>query len=309
MEKWPGFYCRRFQLHGNSLFQETVLQYNTSVVFQIQFFATRGPKSVGFVAIDDFEIFTEEDAARCPYQPPEANPNPTPTPETTTTTESSSGVKSCDFEENLCGWEIQPPEATFSWRKTSIAELEANGELHPEHTLDGGTDGRLKCHLFFLTELCTGHFLYTSPNTVPASRTSLVSVEATPDEKHCITFSYAIAQAGIQELVVKTGREGAEQYVWRVLAGGKPGWHIGQVPTNGRVLFEAVEGEDLAGYVVLDEVCHLKTTSHTSVKVELIQLPDCDTLPKEAAMTTTKPKSTTPGKIYLLKTDFIFSIL
>ena len=99
---------------------------------------TRGPKSVGFVAIDDFEIIAEVDAPQCSYKPPEANPKP----ETTTTLESSSGVKSCDFEENLCSWEIQPPEATFSWRRTSIAELEANGDLHPEHTLDGGTDGR-----------------------------------------------------------------------------------------------------------------------------------------------------------------------
>ena len=132
---------------------------------------------------------------------------------------------------------------------------------------------------------------------MPGSRTSLVSVEARPDEKHCITFSYAIAEAGIQELVIKTGQEGAEEYVWRVLAdGNKPGWQIGQVPTNGRVLFEAVEGDDLAGYIVLDEVCQLKTVSHTSVKVELIQLPDCVTLPKEAAMTTTKPESTTSGK-------------
>ena len=122
------------------------MKYNTSVVFQIQFLTTRGPKSVGFVAIDDFELFTEEDAARCSYRPPEANPKP----ETTTTLESSSGLTSCDFEENLCGWEIQPPEATFSWRRTSIAELEANGDLHPEHTLDGDTDGRLKLHLFFL---------------------------------------------------------------------------------------------------------------------------------------------------------------
>ena len=58
--------------------------------------------------------------------------------------------------------------------------------------------------------------------------------------------------------MVKTGPAGAEEYVWRVLAGDKQGWQIGQVPTNGRVLFEAVEGEDLAGYVVLDEVSQLK---------------------------------------------------
>ena len=145
---------------------------------------------------------------------------------------------------------------------------------------------------------------------MPASRTSLVSVEARSDEKHCITFSYAIAEAGIQELVVKTGPEGGEEYVWRVLPSDNPGWQIGQVPTKGRVLFEAVEGEDLAGYVVLDQVCQLKTVSHTSVKVELIQLPDCVTLPKEAAMTTTKPKSTTSGKkINLLKNMLIFSLL
>ena len=123
-----------------------LLQFNTSVLFQIQFLATRGPKSVGFVAIDDFEIFTEEDGVRCPYEPPEADPKP----ETTTTLESSSGVKSCDFEENLCGWEIQPPEATFSWKRTTIAELESMGYQHPEHTLDGGSDGRLKIYIFFL---------------------------------------------------------------------------------------------------------------------------------------------------------------
>ena len=93
---------------------------------------------------------------------------------------------------------------------------------------------------------------------MPGSRTSLVSVEARPDEKHCITFSYAIAEAGIQELVVKTGHEGTEEYVWRVLPSDNPGWQIGQVPTKGRVLFEAVEGEDLAGYVVLDQVCKAK---------------------------------------------------
>ena len=96
---------------------------------------------------------------------------------------------------------------------------------------------------------------------MPASRTSLVSVEAKPDEKHCITFSYAIAEAGIQELVVKTGPEGGEEFIWRVLSGENPGWQIGQVPTNGRVLFEAVEGEDMAGYVVLDQVLKLKTAS------------------------------------------------
>ena len=142
MEKWAGVHCRRFQLHGNLLFPlvRRLLQFNTLILFQIQFLATRGPKSVGFVAIDDFEIFTEEEGGGCPYEPPEADPNS----DTTTTSESSSGVKSCDFEENLCGWEIQPPEATFSWKRTSIAELESMGYQHPEHSLDGGTDGWLK---------------------------------------------------------------------------------------------------------------------------------------------------------------------
>ena len=45
-------------------------------------------------------------------------------------------------------------------------------------------------------------------------------------------------------------------------------------------------------------MCHqLKNCNiHTSEKVELIQLPDCDTIPKEAAMTTTKHESTTAGE-------------
>ena len=65
----------------------------------------------------------------------------------------------------------------------------------------------------------------------------------------------AIAQAGgVQELVVKTGHEGEEEYIWRVPASDNSDWRIGQVPTKGRVMFEAVEGEDLAGYVVLDQV-------------------------------------------------------
>ena len=117
-------------------------------------------------------------------------------------------------------------------------------------------------------------------------------------------------QAGIQELVVKTGPEGAEEYVWRVLAGVDPGWQVGQVPTNGRVLFEAVEGEDLAGYLVLDQVASLKSVSHTFEQVELIQLPVCETLPKEAAMTTAKPKTTSPGRrIVLLTNSIVFSTL
>ena len=102
--------------------------------FQIQFLVTRGPESVGFVAIDDFEMFTETDALPCPFQPKEANPRP----ETTT---ASSGVRSCDFEDGLCGWEIQPPQATFTWSRTSIPELEERGELHPDRLPDGGTDG------------------------------------------------------------------------------------------------------------------------------------------------------------------------
>ena len=103
--------------------------------------------------------------------------------------------------------------------------------------------------------LYSGHFLYTSPNTVPGARTSLVSVEAASEETHCITFSFAIAQAGgVQELVVKTGPEGEEEYIWRVPASENSDWRIGQVPTKGRVMFEAVEGEDLTGYVVLDQV-------------------------------------------------------
>ena len=117
-------------------------------------------------------------------------------------------------------------------------------------------------------------------------------------------------QAGIQELVVKTGPEGAEEYVWRVLAGVDPGWQIGQVPTSGRVLFEAVEGEDLAGYLVLDQVASLKSVSPTFEQVELIQLPVCETLPKEAAMTTAKPKTTSPGRrIVLLTNSIVFSTL
>ena len=102
--------------------------------FQIQFLVTRGPESVGFVAIDDFEMFTETDALPCPFQPAEANPRP----ETTT---ASSGVRSCDFEEGLCGWEIKPPQAMFTWSRTSIPELEERGELHPDRLPDGGTDG------------------------------------------------------------------------------------------------------------------------------------------------------------------------
>ena len=90
---------------------------------------------------------------------------------------------------------------------------------------------------------------------MPGARTSLVSVEAASEETHCITFSFAIAQAGgVQELVVKTGPEGEEEYIWRVPASENSDWRIGQLPTKGRVMFEAVEGEDLAGYVVLDQV-------------------------------------------------------
>ena len=55
----------------------------------------------------------------------------------------------------------------------------------------------------------------------------------------------------------------------------------------------------------------LKTVSKiTSEQVELIQLPVCDTLPKEAAMTTAEPKQTTTGKkIGLLRKYTFFSLL
>ena len=131
MEKWSGLNCCRLRLHGIIPFK---LHNIICVPFQIQFLVTRGPESVGFVAIDDFEMFTETDALPCPFQPVEANPRP----ETTT---ASSGVRSCDFEEGLCGWEIRPPQATFTWSRTSIPELEERGELHPDRLPDGGTDG------------------------------------------------------------------------------------------------------------------------------------------------------------------------
>jgi hypothetical protein len=96
--------------------------------------------------------------------------------------------------------------------------------------------------------------MFVTPNTVPGSQTRLVVEDAT-GERNCVVFNYALAAAGIPDLFVKTGLEGAEQLVWHMQpVAGQEGWGIGQVAAKHRVVFEAVEGEDLAGYVAIDEV-------------------------------------------------------
>ena len=185
---------------------------------QVQFLALRGLKDTGFVAIDDFEIFTEEEAEQCAHDPPEADPSPG-----TTTTTAAGSVKTCNFEEGTCGWDVQPPSAVFTWKRTNVGDLEAAGKEHPASDLDGTQEGD-----HYVPPSPPGHFMYAEPNQVPGGRTSLVSATAGVEETHCIIFSFYLASAGIQEMVVKTGAEGKEEYVWKVETTGKE-WMIGQV--------------------------------------------------------------------------------
>ena len=104
--------------------------------FQLRLEAVRGSKSVGFVAIDDFEVFTEEEEVDCPYDPPEANPNPI-----TSSSTSPGGINPCTFEEDLCGWEIQPEGGVFMWERTSVNDLEDKGQQGPETDSEGGKEG------------------------------------------------------------------------------------------------------------------------------------------------------------------------
>ena len=86
----------------------------------------------------------------------------------------------------------------------------------------------------FLCICVAGHFLYTSPRTIPGSWTSLSSGSAGAAEQSCLLFSFSFSEAaGIQELVVKTGGQGQQDVtVWRMTPGDVyTGWVIAQVNT------------------------------------------------------------------------------
>ena len=81
-------------------------------------------------------MFTEEEEVDCPYDPPEANPIPI-----TTSTTNPGGLNPCEFEEDLCGWEIQPEEGVFTWERTSVNDLQGKGQQSPETDSEGGKEG------------------------------------------------------------------------------------------------------------------------------------------------------------------------
>ena len=107
-------------------------------------------------------------------------------------------------------------------------ELEDRHLEHPDSDMDGGSTGealRQSC-IFF----ASGHFMYTSPRSLPGGRTALVAQYPIPEEHHCMMFSFHFSQeAGIGELLVKTGLEGEEQIIWRMKPPGQEIWVVGQV--------------------------------------------------------------------------------
>jgi hypothetical protein len=73
--------------------------------------------------MDDFVATNEE---MCDTIPIEAQPvqSTTPTPLPTTTSHHSE-LHECDFEQDLCGWELlpSPPDFPFTWNRTTGQKL------------------------------------------------------------------------------------------------------------------------------------------------------------------------------------------
>ena len=146
---------------------------------QLVFEATHGDNSTqsGYVAIDDVFFDFSPNNVNCDVLPPEAVVTPTEFPPTgkSTTSSSSSDPQFCNFENDLCNWNIEEglnDTDTFIFKRTR-GDLQdgINGPTHNHDTTE------------------TSYFLWASAASgTPDTQTALTSPQYSTTKKFCFTF-------------------------------------------------------------------------------------------------------------------------
>ena len=96
--------------------------------FKVVVIANKGLNNQSFVVFDEV-LFVGTD--KCDFEPAAAKPTEAPTtttqgPTTPAPTEPPGPVIVCDFEKNLCGWQIKPDNATFVFQRKNAKQIGDN---------------------------------------------------------------------------------------------------------------------------------------------------------------------------------------
>ena len=127
--------------HGRDEWQVGRVNVQRADAYKILVTTSRNEKSIGYVAIDDFE-FTYGDES-CTIEPPEADPTLTTTTTTTTTTIPTTAphgtLPDCDFTEDSCGWLIGG-DTDMMWFVSNSKSLSEAGLDAPKGDMEGNNE-------------------------------------------------------------------------------------------------------------------------------------------------------------------------
>lgn len=224
----------------------------------------------GWATIDDIHVERE---TKCMVIPAEATPATT-TAQADTTQNPASTLPSCTFEDGECGWRVDGDlnnTEAFSFVRVRGSELRPDIGPITDH-LDNHEAYFLWANAFL------GH-----PDTV----TGLISPEQTAGTAHCLEFWFDMKHdSGIKsmEIFIQPASGGSKEVLWS-FSSKLDFWMDGRVKiqhqTDYQVVFEAVRGELANGYVALDDLL-------------VVQNPDCELKPADAAPPTTTTTTAPP---------------
>ena len=246
--------------------------------FKVVVIANKGSNNQSFVVFDEV-VFVGTD--KCEFEPAAAKPTEAPTtttqgPTTPTTlapTEPPGPVIVCNFEENLCGWQIKPDNATFVFQRHNAIQI--GDKPGPNNDYQGKDD---KFFMIASQEKDAGN-----QNQIARFRSPKFKKDEHPVECFSFWFNFGLQGQG-EYLTVSVEHDGEDpKIIWSLDQNwnNEQKWHEGRIEVTPieaaekpeyRIVFETPKGQNDQSFLAVDQFVFLQESS-------------CGIMPAQAAPT------------------------
>ncbi|XP_071965428.1 MAM and LDL-receptor class A domain-containing protein 1-like [Antedon mediterranea] len=143
---------------------------------------------------------------------------------------------SCNFEDNLCGYQTDPT-VDVDWIRQQADDGMSGDGPDEDHTF--GFD--------------YGHYLCVNPNTTPrlsGHRARIISpIQNTTADDYCVLFWYYVSGSNVGKLKVFAEQNNKKALMWNVRGDQRSSWHRGSFQLTNtddpfRLIFEAIRGSN-----------------------------------------------------------------